>query len=287
MAMASPAHIDELRGTVEKRAVGALGWTKVVPGEGMEEGSAIRTGPNSSVAIVTDRGDRFEVHAETTFEFTSLQADETKTRLDSGRVLTKVKKLKANERFAIQTPTAVCAVRGTEFDTMAGEAGTFVSVYHGVVGVAALGSQNELRVPAGQMTSVHNGTIEIPRAIPRQQRRESGESPLARAARHEVGLDMTRNQVIASAAMEQRTADYREGKSLIDVNGHRVRLEEYIVRPAPNEFKLVVLDKRDSRLDYFYYLGTFNQTLPADLSVALKQVSGTLGPNAPSYYLTA
>ena len=285
--LAAPARVDKAHGDVEKRAVGALKWEPVTMGEKVEEGSAIRTGPNSEADILTDQGHHFIIRPDSTLEFSSLQADDTETRLESGRVLSRVKKLKADERFALQTPTAVCAVRGTEFDTTAGEGGTLVSVYRGVVGVAALGTQNEVRVPAGQMTSVHNGTIEIPRAIPKDHRAAARDSASVRVARHEVGLDMTRNQVIASAAMEQRSADYRERKSLIDVNGNRVRIEEYIVRPAPNEYKLVVLDKRDTGLNYFFYQGTFNQTLPPDLSVALKDLAGTLGTSAPKYYLTA
>jgi hypothetical protein len=145
------------------------------------------------------------------------------------------------EKFALQTPTAVCAVRGTEFDTMAGEGRTLVAVFHGVVGVAIPGGQDEIRVPAGQMTSVHNGAVELPRPIP-QETQKKGESPVANEARHEVGLDMDRNAVIAAAAMERRFADYTEGKSLIDVEGRRVRLDEYIVRTAANQFKLVALN---------------------------------------------
>ena len=284
---AAPAHVDSVHGDVQKRAVGMLRWEDVTPGEKIEEGAVLKTGPDSDVEILTEQGHRFNVHSETTIEFASLQADETQVRLNSGRVLSKVQKLKARQRFSVQTPTAVCAVRGTEFDTVAGEGGTLVSVYHGVVGVAALGSHDEIRVPAGQMTSVHHGTIEIPRPIPKESRAPAGDSALAHAARHEVGLDMTRNQVIAAAAMEMRLADYREGKSLVDVNGHRVRVDEYIVRPRSDQFKLVVLDKRDARLDYFFYQGTFNQTLPADLSVALKDLSGKVGTSAPDYYLTA
>ncbi len=283
--LAAPARIDEVRGEVEKRPVGALGWEKVTPGEKVEEGSSIRTGINSQADVLTEQGHHFQIRSETTLEFTSLQQDETKTHLENGRVLSQVKKLKANERFSLQTPTAVCAVRGTEFYTATGNAGTIVAVYHGVVGVAIPGSDHEIRVPAGQMTSVRNGTIEVPRPLPHENRTQA-ESPLARAARHEVGLDMTRTEVIASAAMEMRLADYREGKTLTDVNGNRVRLEEYIVRPAPNQFKLVALSKRDERLDYFFYLGTFNQTLPTDLSVALKDVNGKFGTTAPTYYLT-
>jgi len=74
---------------------------------------------------------------------------------------------------------------------------------------------------------------------------------------------------------------------LIDAQGKRVRLEEYILRPQPNQFKFVVLDQRDQRLDYFFYQGTFNKNLPTDLSVPLKELSGTLGATAPDFYLTS
>jgi hypothetical protein len=93
--------------------------------------------------------------------------------------------------------------------------------------------------------------------------------------------------VMAAAASEIRLAEYREGKSLIDAQGKRVRLEEYIMRPQPNQFKFVVLDQRNRQLDYFFYQGTFNKTLPTDLSVALKDMSGKFGATAPDYYLTS
>jgi hypothetical protein len=287
LAYATAARVDEAHGDVQIRATGTLEWQPVIPGQKVTEGAAIRTGPNSRAEILTDRGHRFQIAAETTIEFSTLQPDETKTHLESGRVLSKVQKLAANEKFSIQTPTAVCAVRGTEFETTAGDKGTLVVVSHGVVGVAIPGSNDEIRVPAGQMTSVHDGLIEHPRPIPRADRAKM-ESGLAHLARHEVALDMTRAQVIASAAMERRLADYQEGKSLTDVNGQRVRLQEYIVRPAANQFKLVALDERGkSQLDYFFYLGTFNQNLPTDISVALRQLSGNLGTTAPTYYLTS
>lgn len=283
---AIPAKADRVQGQVEKRAIGAFNWLPVVPGDQLEDGSAVRTGHNAQLEIVTARGHHLTVRGDTLLELTSLQNDDTHARLERGRVLSKVKKLQTAEKFSIQTPTAVCAVRGTAFDTIAGDKGTLVSVFEGVVGVAALGSKDETMVRAGQTTSVHDGTIEIPRTTP-QDHSQSGDSPLAREARHEVGLDMSRNEIIAAAALEQRMADYTEGKSLVDVEGRRVRLEEYIVRAQPNEFKFVVLNHRDERLDYFFYKGTFNKDLPSDLSVALKDLSGKIGETAPDYYLTA
>ena len=69
------------------------------------------------------------------------------------------------------------------------------------------------------------------------------------------------------------------------VFGNRVRLEQYILRPQPNEFKLVTLNERDSRFDYFFYHGVFNAALPTDLSVALRQLGGTPN-NPPQWFLT-
>jgi hypothetical protein len=65
-----------------------------------------------------------------------------------------------------------------------------------------------------------------------------------------------------------------------------VRLEEFLIRPRSDQFKLVVLNKRLDRLDTYYYQGTFNKDLPRDLSVALRQLGGGLDV-APEYYLKA
>lgn len=285
-AWAVPAVVDRLQGQVEKRAPGEFAWTAVTPREKLPDGTVLRTGPNSIAELSTARGHQFKVRSETVFELTSLQDDQTLTRLEKGRVLSKVKKLQGSELFKVQTPAAVCAVRGTEFDTIASDKGTMVAVYRGRVGVAVLGAGREMMLGAGQMTTVRDGSIELPRAIPEDDRPKDANAELKSEAKHEVGLDMSRNNVISAAALEQRLADYVEGKTMVDVEGRRVRLEEYIVRSRADQFKFVVLNHRDEQLDYFYYKGTFNKDLPADLSVALKDLSGKLGATAPEYYLT-
>jgi len=279
------ARVDRFEGVVEKRAPGQVEWEKITQGEKLSEGSSVRTGADADLILLTDRGHRLRIRKNTTFHLQTLQADKTEGRLEKGRVVSRVKHLKVNEQFNIQTPTAVCAVRGTEFETAAGDRGTWVAVYKGVVGLSAVDGGPETAVRAGQMSGIQDGTIELPRPIPTDPN-AANQAQLTREARREVGLDMSRNDVIAAAALEQRYADYVEGKSLVDVNGRRVRIEEYIVRPRPDQFKFVVLNERQERLDYFYYLGTFNQTLPSDLSVALRDVSGKYGTTAPDYYLT-
>ena len=285
-AMAAPATVRRMSGVVEHRAAGTLEWQAVSPGDKIDEGATIRTLSKASAELRTPRGHLLTLRADTTLELTSLQDDETKTRLDAGRVISKVKYLKNEERFLIQTPTAVCAVRGTEFETLSSDRGTTVAVYRGVVGVSALGSDAVTALKAGQMMNVRDGSMELPRPIPLQAQ-NSADTALTRAARHEVGLDMTRNEVMAAAAMEQRLAEYQEGKTLVDVEGKRVRVDEYIVRTHANQFKFVALNQRENQqLDYFFYQGTFNKTLPTDLSLALKDLAGKVGTSAPNYYLT-
>jgi hypothetical protein len=115
----------------------------------------------------------------------------------------------------------------------------------------------------------------------------SGALPVNRdEVRNEVQIARAKNSIVAMAAEESRDADYQTGKSLIDVNGQRVRVEEYIMRPRADQFKLVVLNERPTRFDYFTYKGTLNTNLPDDLSIALKQIGGKLGSTAPDYYLT-
>jgi hypothetical protein len=282
---AGPAVVVQMKGDVQRKLAGSTDWAEVEIGDRLEEGTTIRTGAKSSIDLDLDRGHRLRLTADTSLILSALQADKTKTYLTQGKVLSKVRPLKDQEKFLIQTPSAVCAVRGTEFWTGSNEKGTAVEVRHGAVGMMSPSGQNEILVRAGERATIlSDGSILPPRS---PSSRGNSDSAIAREARHEVGLDMSREQVMAAAAAEIRMAEYREGKSLVDVEGQRVRLEEYIVRPQANQYKLVLLNERDNRLDYMYYTGTFNKELPADLSVALRDLGGRFGSEAPEYYLTS
>src|SRR5262245_19336970 len=83
-SFAESARVDDVRGTVEKRAPGALQWRTVAPGERVEEGSMFRTGSNSSVVIITPEGHHFTIKADSTLHFKSLQAGDTNAYLEKG-----------------------------------------------------------------------------------------------------------------------------------------------------------------------------------------------------------
>jgi hypothetical protein len=188
--------------------------------------------------------------------------------------------------FQVRTPVAVATLRGLKTDAglevrLGGR--TVIDLHQGLLGVedfhgsAIMLHPNEhLEVDAGGMGNP--SFLPAPREARRMRFRER--------MQRELALDQARENEQAAAAREVELAEYQKGKVFIDANGDLVRVEEFMLRPAPNEFKLVVLNGTQSGLSYFYYLGAFNQNLPANLSGPFSQLAGSAG-TAPSYWLTS
>ncbi len=265
-------------------------WFPARVGLELTSGDTIRTGAGARADIRMGDGSKMILGSSSRLTVQEV-APSRVMGLDFGRVKAWVKKLKGGNKFEVKTPIAAASVRGTQFEIGYDEEGKtgFLDVTEGAV--ALLKDGREVLVPAGaRMEFVPDSPLGEP--VPA---RSQGSLDEREGIRREVGLGMSKEEVMSAAAEEMRLAEYQEGKTLIDVNGARVRLEEYIIRrpveiaaaDRDKAFKLVVLNERDDRFDYFYYRGLFNATLPEDLSVALKDINGKLGTDAPSYYLTA
>lgn len=278
------ASVVSYKGEVEYKKALSSEWKRVegAAGPRLAGGDEVRTKRASTVEILMDTGSRVRLAPESAFKLSDENSEKISMQLFFGKFRAWVKKRAG--KFEVRTPTAVCAVRGTEFslDVDPQTSSTQVDLFRGTLAVRDnLG--NELLLQEGRRLSVTSEGLGVPQQISKLLESESkaGRDTLTK----EVGLAMSKEAVLAAAAEEIKLAEYQQGKSLIDVFGNRVQLEEYVMRPAPDQFKLVVLNKRESRLDYFFYKGTFNTTLPADLNLALRQLGGT--PQSPTWYLTA
>lgn len=258
----------------------ASSYIKLASGDFDFQPQDVITISEGTLIIKTQAGNIIKKTGPLKSEILDLGDETAVIKLDEGRIKSIVKKLSPRSKFEIKTPLAVAAVRGTEFDVGVREGRVEVETIEGVVGV--MDNEGRLEViEAGRGCSIDSaGTriYKLDRVIPSD-------------IRETISIGMSKQDIIKAAQMELKNAEYLEGKTLIDVNGNRVRLEEYIVRnpkdvaanEAAKSFKLVVLNHRENRLDYFYFLGTFNKELPADLSGALSQISG--GVDKPEFYL--
>jgi hypothetical protein len=266
--------VTGVQGKVFLKNSGAPVWSGVSIGRTVGSGDEIVTRDGARVTLTFDDGSRIEIGPKSTFTLEAAAKDESRSRIGIGWMKAFVTK-SLNRRFAVKTPTAVCSVRGTEFDVNVQRDGnTAVNLFKGQLGVAD-SKGNELMLNEGQSVSVTQQGLGQPTTLGSQS--QSSQSDSRAALKREVGLDMSKEEVQAAAAAEQKNAVYQEGKTMVDVNGNRVRLEEYIIRPAPDKYKFVVLNERQDRFDYFYRLGTFNKALPDDLSAALRQLPGCVG----------
>ncbi|MBI5244789.1 MAG: FecR domain-containing protein [Elusimicrobia bacterium] len=288
-------HVEAFAGaSIEQVAGSSISYASAGTGEftavlrvpkPMKPGDRIRTGPDSSAVVVFDDGSKAVIGATSDFTLEEHTGEQISMNLVMGVLRNWVSKI-PRRRFKVKTPTAVCSVRGTEFKVQVYFDGrTLVDLYKGLLGVSdSQGKEFTLR-PGERLELGSQGVLGPPHRV-KVYTTAPPPTALQARARREVGLDMSKEDVLCAAARELKLAEYQQGKALVDVNGYRVRLEEYVFRPQADQFKLVVLNERESRFDYFYYLGTFNKALPTDLSSALRQMNGTLDA-PPDYWLTS
>ncbi|MBI4056451.1 MAG: FecR domain-containing protein, partial [Elusimicrobia bacterium] len=281
LAQNKTVFLSSSQGTVEVQQARSTDWVRAEAPFPLNMGDRVRTGRRAKAQISLQDGSRLELGRSSSFEVGSMGSTLSSLRLTWGRLKAWVSHV-ADRRFEVRTPTAVAAVRGTEFEIQYHGGTTSVDLYNGLLAVSDNHGNEVLLKP--------NEHIEVAQRIgtPRSLSDAQGAQNQAdrQDLRREVGLDMSKEEVQAAAAKEIKLAEFQQGKTMMDVNGDRVRLEEYILRPQPDQFKFVILNEREKRFDYFYYLGTFNTTLPTDLSVALRQLPGCAN-TACSYYLTS
>ena len=116
-----PALVLETQGKCEGIS-SAKGRHDLTPGQQLHTGDAVLTGENSSMTLQFADGSKLLVQAQTEIVLDTVSAYaktgmvDTRLRLRSGYVDTGVKPKKGpGSRYEISTPTAVAAVRGTEF----------------------------------------------------------------------------------------------------------------------------------------------------------------------------
>lgn len=277
------ASITSVSGVVQVQGRRSPRWLTVdVLPHSLQDGDEVRTGQRAKATIRFHDGSRIELGADAAFALEEASAKRISMRLKLGEIRAFVKKL-LSRRFEVRTPTAVAAVRGTEFRVRVLSGGrTSVQLYKGLLGVED-NRGNQVLLHPGERIRVDARGMGVPQRVPsqRQLRRQGVHTGMKR----EIGLDQSKAEILAAAAREIKLAEFQQGKAIIDVGGNRVRIEEYILRPRADQFKLVILNERKSRFDYFFYQGTFNKALPDDLRIALRQLGGGVD-TAPEYFLT-
>lgn len=282
------AYVFNSRGWVEYKKAGSSDWKRISSKSRLiiKEGDQLRTKRASTVQIYMDDGSKIQLAPKSAFKLRTENKKKASVGLFFGRVRSWVKKF--SKKFEVRTPSAVCAVRGTDFIVSAdNEGNSRVEVYSGSV-LTGNASGKTVLVKKGEFASVSiSGGMSKPEknaTPPASMNSAVGDAKLL--AKKEIYSEISKDSVMKRAQQEIQSAEYKNRKVAIDAFGNRVRMEEYIIRPQADQFKYVVLNSREDRFDFGKILFTFNQTLPDDLSLATKTMIHASGATAPSWYLT-
>jgi ferric-dicitrate binding protein FerR (iron transport regulator) len=161
-AITPPARLVFVSGdvTVESKSGGRLGKT----GAALADGDAVSTAAGAAAVVELADGSRLKLRESSRLVLTlpAVRSPVTEILLSMGSVFAKVTKRRLGEEFRVRTPSAVAAVRGTEFFTAYGRdrgaaRDLWVCVNEGAVEVRTDSSKAPLRVPAGKGVLIKSG----------------------------------------------------------------------------------------------------------------------------------
>lgn len=151
--------VNLMVGDVQYQKGGDTVWLAAKQGQELALGDLLKAGTDSYAEIV-DGGNVIRLNAESTIKMSTSVVNEEKSSSISlfiGSILLKIKKLsKDDQGFGVETPTAYCAVRGTEFVVASGYEGeTLVQVNEGVVTLR--GDEKEVTIKENEESIVELG----------------------------------------------------------------------------------------------------------------------------------
>jgi len=297
--------ITKLSGQVDVKILEDQSWKPARAGMVLKTGDSIRAidgkviltfEDNSQVAL--EKGSVLQI-----MEASKDEATGTRTSLlqmVGGVIKSTVSKLTGNSKFAIQTAHVIAAVKGTEFIMSSDEKSTEVLVLRGVVSVSDILREHEFLIQENQRTIYREGRLENPGEFSPDELKRFDKSfevqsarKFDRAALLNDAIEVReKSDIELKQDLAERIHDVQMGKVLTDVNGYRVRVDEYILRPQPNTIQLLNICKRtdgaNAGITSLEMNDVFNKNLPDNFMDVRKNLNGDAWldtTKAPEYYL--
>lgn len=160
------ACVYDLAGPAELQKAGSEQWLPARKGLPLDQGDRLRTGENAWCELLFKDGSfvKMEAGSETAAETlqTTQEGRVFSFSFLKGKALWMAAKLRkgAASKFSIRTPSAVCAIRGTDFSILVSSTGeTAIGLYEGEVAVS--NENGEKTLLAGSEASAGTGEIAL------------------------------------------------------------------------------------------------------------------------------
>ncbi|MBI5243106.1 MAG: FecR domain-containing protein [Elusimicrobia bacterium] len=271
-AAAPSAVILVPRGSVDMRASASDKWAPVAGRTELGQGYEVRTRANAAAELTLSDGSKVALGPSSVFTLETLDRRESLFNLAAGKLRAFISGF-ASSRVRVRTPTAVASVRGTEFELSSSQGLSEMSVAEGHLEVQDNAGHNAV-LTSEETLSVRPEGMDKPKLVSlKDERARDAARPIAVAM--EMARDQTRSMLEDMRNRELKANEAQLGKDVIDAFGNRVRIEEYLLRPAANEFKLLFLSFRDNRFDWGHLIERFKYKIPDDLTQVAAIIAGS------------
>lgn len=272
--LAGEARLLSLNGTVEVRPAREGQWVSASPDMEIAEGGGVRTGAGGQAVLLLPNKSKVWMKESSTLEIEQRQTLASRLALVFGKIKVRVPHLMRKEKFEVRTPTAVCAVRGTEFTMGADENGKMdLRVLFGEVKfkftIPPAKGASEFSIPQGQgLATADEGKANKPVLLNARQEREAMENWNPGLSKDERVADLqqkendraqikdyaraTNNAENAVKAFTNvvKESDLEAGRTLTDVHGNLVRVDQRMLRPDAQTIQFMNLVKRPTYANF-------------------------------------
>lgn len=162
-AVENAARVLRVTGTAEVLRLKALSWELCDVNTRILEGERVRTGLRSNIDIALSDGTVIRTGEATVVDLSLVNLEKKSSiALLTGKVISKITKLTGDRSFTVSTPTALAAVRGTEFGISfePGAKENKIVVFEGAVAVT------QSNAVSNELTLKRNETVTFNKAVP-------------------------------------------------------------------------------------------------------------------------
>ncbi|MBI4351669.1 MAG: FecR domain-containing protein [Elusimicrobia bacterium] len=274
LLLADEAKVLSMSGEVEVRPTREGIWIPAKEGMEIAEGGALRTGVKGGAVLLLPNKSKVWFRKSTTLEIEQRQTLASRLMLVFGKIKVRVPHLLRKEKFEVRNPTAICAVRGTEFTMGSTEDGKMdLQVLFGEVKLKfAVPPQKggaEFNIPQGQgLSSAESGKAAVPVLLTAKTERDAMENwnpglkpdeRLAELRQKETDRAQIKDFARATNNAEDsvksflnvvKESDLEAGRTMGDVHGNVVRVDQRMVRPDGRTIQFMNLVKRPTYNNY-------------------------------------
>ncbi len=246
-------------------------------------GDKILTGNNGTAQVIIGKNIKIRIAKNSEFELKKEQITKANTKktifgLTFGKIWVNILKLKKGNNVEVDTPTAVIGVRGTIFVIKQDDVSTVLYVGKGEVSILSKLSKKEIIVGKGFMVKIDStGKFSEKKGMTEQDKKEmmrgipvfikKGERrphDIKKELKSEIRKEKSRLYKQRQFASRLRNEDLSTGRTLKDIHGNTVRVEQIFRKRDKQSFQILNITKRDDGLAYFDFTAYFNKELPKD-----------------------